>query len=112
MLKVGFDMDWKLIIVGDTEWQQDDSGYYTLIHYINIDCRTCEAACINCKDGQIRLDIMDKDDMPVISFQGTADNVRKHIMQNWPVLLQPEHCSYIGAELARCAILKENYVQD
>ena len=56
---------------------------------------------------------MDKDDIPVISFQGTAENVRKHTMQNISERsISLEHASYIGAELARCAILKENYVQD
>lgn len=91
-------MQWELKQVGDTEWIQDDSGYYTLIHHV--------------KDDIVRLDFMDKDDMPVVSFQGTADNVRKCAMQNLPILLQPEHCSYIGAELARAAILRNKYVQD
>ncbi len=93
-------MEWKLIEVSKTEWQQDDSGYYTLIHYI--------------KDNIVRLDIMDKDDMPVVSFQGKADDVRKRIMQSWAITLciSLEHAAYIGAELAHCAILKKNYVQD
>lgn len=60
-------MTWKLVQVADTKWIQDDSGYYTLINWIN--------------ENTVRLDIMDKDDMPVMSFQGTAENVRRHIMQ-------------------------------
>ncbi|KKN53864.1 hypothetical protein LCGC14_0598230 [marine sediment metagenome] len=108
-------MNWELKEVGETKWVQDNSGYYALIHYIKIDCRTCERACIDCIDGHVRLDFMDKDDMPFISYQGTADDVRKYIMQNWPLVLWPlsiEHASYIGAELARCELQKTNYVQD
>ena len=91
-------MNWKLIEVGKTKWIQDGSGYYTLIHYI--------------KDGVVRIDFMRKDDMPVISFRGNAGDVRKYIMQNLPILLQPEHCSYIGAELTRCALQGTEYIQD
>ena len=91
-------MTWQLIQVGKTEWQQDDSGYYTLIHHI--------------KDDTVRLDVMDKDDMPVVSFQGTADNVRKHAMQYMEFWgLSREHAAYIGAELARCALCQQHYVQ-
>ena len=106
MLKVGFDMQWELKQVDDTEWIQDDSGYYTLIHYV--------------KDNTVRIDFMDRDDMPFISFQGTADNVRKAFMQ-WidnrisqktSYSISCEHASYIGAELARAALLKDKYIQD
>ncbi len=97
-------MEWELKKVDYTEWVQDKSGYYTLVHYI--------------KDDIVRLDFMagkenTYETKPIISFQGIADNVRKHAMQYtefWG--LSREHASYIGAELARCAILKENYVQD
>lgn len=97
-------MVWELIKVNKTEWKPDDSGYYTLIHYIS--------------GITVRLDIMDRDDMPVISFQGTADNVRKHVMQHISAystsirLISVEHASYIGAELARCALLQSKYIQD
>ncbi len=98
-------MDWELIIVGNIEWTQDDSGYYSLIHYV--------------KDDIVRIDFMNRDDMPVVSFQGMADNVRKAAMQwidnkfyQWTTdRMYCEHASYIGAELARCEIFKENYVQ-
>ena len=99
-------MTWQLIQVSKTDWIQDNSGYYTLIHHI--------------KDNIVRLDIMDKDDMPVVSFQGLAGDVRKHVMQ-WQdskisqkvgLGISCEHASYIGAELARCALLKTDYVQD
>lgn len=97
-------MEWQLIKVDKTEWKQDESGYYTLINWI--DANT------------VRLDIMDKNDMPVVSFQGEADDVRKYMMQhfgylgkNWP-LFSYEHAAYIGAELARAELLKSDYVQD
>lgn len=67
-------------------------------------------------DNTVRLDIMDTDDMPVVSFQGTASDVRKRIMQglDWwnPYELSLEHAAYIGAELARCELLKKDYQQD
>ena len=93
-------MEWQLVQVGKTEWMQDESGYYTLIHHI--------------KDNIVRLDIMDKSDMPVVSFQGQADDVRKHSVRLMAGFggFSVEHASYIGAELARCALLKTDYVQD
>ncbi len=110
-------MTWQLIKVKQTKWEQDESGYYTLINYIKEDCRKCNKACINCIDGHVRLDIMDKDDMPVVSFQGKASDVRKHVMQHIPAicsgrLISIDHASYIGAELARCELLGSDYVQD
>lgn len=93
---------WQLIKVQQTDWIQDDSGYYTLINWID--------------DNTVRLDVMDKDDFPVVSFQGVAGDIRKDIMQTskqcnvWGLSL--EHASYIGAELARCELLKTDYVQD
>jgi uncharacterized protein (DUF1684 family) len=99
---------WQLIKVQHTDWIQDDSGYYTLINWID--------------DNNIRLDWMNADDMPVISFQGKASDVRKHATR-WMVLTQHlehkevyefshEHAAYIGAELARCELLGKNYIQD
>ena len=93
-------MQWELKEVGDTEWIQDNSGYYTLIHYV--------------KDDIVRIDFMRENDTPVISFQGMADNVRKAFMQ-WidnrisqktSYSISCEHASYIGAELARAAITR------
>ena len=93
-------MEWQLVQVGKIEWRQDGSGYYTLIHHI--------------KDDTVRLDVMDRGDMPVVSFQGQADDVRKHIMQDFMFCSQIsiEHAAYIGAELARCALLQSEYIQD
>ncbi len=96
-------MTWQLIKVKQTGWKQDESGYYTLINWIDAD--------------NVRLDIMDRGDMPVVSFQGKASDVRKHVMQHIPVicsgrLISIEHASYIGAELARCELFGSDYVQD
>lgn len=111
-------MKWQLIQVSKTEWQQDDSGYYTLIHYIKENCRKCDKACVDCVDGQVRLDIMDKDDMPVVSFQGDASDVRKVAVRRLGQLsgmwhdFSVEHASYIGAELTRCELMQGLYIQD
>lgn len=90
-------MAWILIQVTDIEWIQDDSGYYTLINWIDVN--------------NVRLDIMRTDDTPVISFQGKAENVRKRIMR-FALGISTEHAAYIGAELARAELLKVDYVQD
>lgn len=95
---------WQLIKVPKTDWMQDDSGYYTLINWID--------------DNNVRLDWMDTNDMPIVSYQGAASDVRKYIMQHLGYLgtgwlkLTAEHISYVGAELARCELLKKDYVQD
>ena len=102
-------MTWQLVQVTDTDWIQDDSGYYTLINWID--------------DNNVRLDIMDSFDTPIISFQGKASDVRKHFMQNVDIcsrcitsclryITSFEHAAYIGAELARAELLKTDYVQD
>ena len=94
---------WQLIKVQQTDWIQDDSGYYTLINWID--------------DNTVRLDVMDQDDMPVVSFQGAANDVRKCAMRYAIAfmldgLISLEHAAYIGSELARCELLKTEYVQD
>ena len=92
---------WQLIKVQQTDWIQDDSGYYTLINWID--------------DNIVRLDVMDADDMPVVSFQGAASDVRKksaRFMAGFGFVFSAEHAAYIGAELARCELLKTDYVQD
>lgn len=89
---------WKLIQVTDTEWIPDNSGHYTLINYID--------------ENTVRLDYMDRDDNPLVSYQGTAENVRKHAVRDHELFLSHEHASYIGRELARAELLKTDYVQD
>ncbi len=98
--------EWELIKVNETEWKQDKSEIFTLI------------AC--CPDGTIRLDVMTTKYEPVISFQGKAENVRKvavrwldsRISQKTSDRISCEHSSYIGSELARAELLKDEYVQD
>ena len=95
-------MVWELIKVSETEWRQDSSKYYSLIAYVE-------------PDNQVRLDLMLHVQEPVISFQGKADDVRKaamqHIDQNC-IRISAEHAAYIGSELTRAAMLKNEYVQD
>lgn len=92
---------WQLITVTDTEWIQDASGYYTFIHYVS--------------DNVVRLDYMDKNDNPVISFQGKASDVRKNAIRYAEKQIRyfsVEHASYIGRELVRAELLGSEYVQD
>lgn len=118
---------WKLIHCEHVEWKQDESGHYCIINYIKKSCLNCMDACgslfhsllLNtCPDGyenNIRLDWLTTADQPAVSFEGTADAVRKNAMRyaeehGWNVSL--EHAAYIGAELAKAEILGSNYVQE
>ncbi len=109
-------MDWKLIeVTEDRECTLDDSGVYAVIN--------------RAKDGKIRVDIMTSNDeplqsdMPLISFIGEGNAVRKTVA-NWIAdtdidlggmllvgTISTEHASYIGYEIAR-AMANENYKQD
>ena len=98
---------WQLIKCDAIEWQQDESGYYTIINFINVDEKTEERI--------VRMDIMTTSDQPMISFQGIAENVRKCAMQYadehcWNMSL--EHAAYIGYELHRAAEQGTEYIQD
>lgn len=99
----GYDM-WQLIKVEHTDWIPDESGYYTLINYID--------------DSTVRLDWMCKTDTyehPIMSYQGKADDVRKHAVRFakfHEMDISAEHAAYISAELARCELLRDKYVQD
>ncbi len=100
-------MNWELIKVTKTEWQQDASGIFIYISY--------------CPDGTVRLDVMaDTGLTPVISFQGNAGDVRKTAVRwleyNYHTELcgegfSAEHASYIGSELTRAELLQDKYVQ-
>lgn len=115
------DTAWQLNRVDDIEWTQDKSGVYVLINW----------------DPQIdlvRLDIMPvlptpSDVLPLVSFAGRADNVRKATMR-WFVEnigaacdldcpaeqakrgVSLEHAAYIGAELQCADTERIDYVQD
>jgi hypothetical protein len=92
---------WKLINVENIEWEQDKSGYYSIINPL--------------PDGNVRLDILTSTHSPAWSWQGEASDVRKcfarYSEQNgWS--LSAEHIAYIGYELARAEILGKDYIQD
>ena len=90
---------WQLITCTPIEWEQDDSGMYTLI--------------TKTKAG-VRLDVMYTDDQPCISFEGRAEDVRKAAMRYadehcWN--MSAEHTAYIGWELHRAEV-EDDYIQD
>lgn len=90
-------LNWELVKVQSLEWQQDQSGIYTLIH--------------STPQG-VRVDIMRaEDDYPLRSYMGRAGDVRKQLARDWEDL-SLEHSAYIGFELARAELLRSNYVQD
>ena len=94
-------MNWELIEVPHIEWQQDKSGYYTLINVL--------------PDGRIRLDFMTIDNVPNVSFAGEASDVRKafaRYTEKNGTMLSAEHMAYVGYEIARAEILLNSYVQD
>lgn len=94
-------MIWELIKVEHVEWEQDASGYYTLINFI--------------EDDIIRLDFMTSNDFPAISFQGIASDVRKafaRYTEENGMMLSAEHMAYIGYEIARAELMQALYVQD
>lgn len=104
-------MTWELKVVGDIECTLDDSGVYTTINRVIVYGR-----CFHI----VRLDLMRQSDKnPIMSWQGTANNVRKAVMaflfSRWEIGRQcnvsVEHASYIGYELHR-AETDPNYVQD
>lgn len=108
---------WKLINVTDIKWQQDTSGYYTIINWVKgKSCTGCTASCSEIECGEkVRLDILTTSDQPAISFQGCAENVRKAVMQyaeanDWNISL--EHAAYIGYELCRAEEQGILYMQD
>ncbi len=109
--KMGTKTMWQLHRVDDIEWTQDDSGVYVLISW---DVKTESA----------RLDIMAESfacsPVPLVSFVGRADNVRKaamawfdaRISQQTSQRVSLEHAAYIGAELERADTERIDYVQD
>ncbi len=83
----------------EREWRQDTSGIYTLLHYT---------------PAGVRVDIMDCNDAPLQSFIGQNPNaVRKAVcdfLVNYNCSM--EHISYIGFEICRASVKKNNYIQD
>jgi hypothetical protein len=93
---------WQIVNVPDTQWQADNSGLNCLINWI-------------LPADIVRLDLIAADGVPVISFQGQTDNVRKHSMA-WLSLNCPafdlSHAAYIGSELEKADAERIDYVQD
>ncbi|KKM96265.1 hypothetical protein LCGC14_1179770 [marine sediment metagenome] len=112
-------MDWELREVDDVEATLDGSGLYVVIN------RVVGSAMepTNRDIIRVRADLMTSAgvngknfDEPIMSFIGTANNVRKHLIaflqaEGYTVILSHEHASYIGYELHR-AETDEHYVQD
>ena len=96
-----YNLPWELKEVSDVQWIGDASGVYVLISWRPIT-----------KD--VRLDVMTVEHRPVVSFAGSAGDVRKAAMQ-WLGLtndMSIEHASYIGQELERAAWCEAEYVQE
>lgn len=107
-------MQWELKQADNIEATLDDSGVYVFIH------RVVEHTAHKGYVGDIvrvRADLMATDgDSPIVSFIGSANNVRKHLIgylwhhtHRYPI--STEHASYIGYELLR-AETDPRYVQD
>lgn len=108
-------MNWELKECKAIDCVMDNSGIYTVIHRIE---QTAHSKGHFCSTVLVRVDIMASvDDMPLMSFVGKADDVRKHVIR-WIVIeylyestpLSAEHASYIGSEIAK-AELQVHYVQ-
>ncbi len=117
-------MDWELRRVEDTDAVIDDSGVYVVVHRVETPETHKEYSGIRVT---VRADLMRVDSEPIkgpeeeaaaciMSFQGTANAVRKALARFWsndnmyrPISM--EHASYIGYELLR-AELTPNYQQD
>lgn len=97
---------WRLHNVPDVVWQQDPCGIACIINWL-------------LPEDIVRIDLMDEavadGRRAIVSFQGKADNVRKHTMQ-WLAKYVPsfglDHAAYIGAELERADTERIDYVQD
>lgn len=106
-------MVWELIEAKDRECTIDESGLYAIIN------RSVKTETHKEYSGTrilVRADLMDEQDEPIRSWQGTANNVRKHLIAYIAehygyAAISSEHASYIGYELMR-AEMDSNYVQD
>lgn len=108
-------MEWELVHVKDMEATMDDSGVYVTIH--RVADRTAGINTVRADLWQT-VRISDGADIPLVSFDGTANAVRKHLIHfihdycnGVDKYLSQEHASYIGYELHR-AEATENYVQE
>lgn len=108
-------MKWELKHVDDVEAVLDDSGVYVVVHRIETAETHKEYSGVRVT---VRADLMNQWGDPLVSFQGSANAVRKVLIH----FIHPEgggiyrsisreHASYIGYELLR-AEMTPDYVQD
>ncbi len=103
--------NWTLNYAEPSECIMDNSGIYTVI---NRQEKTETHKQYAGTRISVRIDVMTIDNVPVISFQGQAEDVRKAVIRwienrsFWELSI--EHASYIGAELER-AVSDTKYVQ-
>lgn len=111
-------MNWQLHKVDDIDCTMDDSGVYVVINRVEVKGTHKEYSGM---EVHVRADLMQSaDDEPIVSFEGRANAVRKHLIAfiydhygAWlgPSPISLEHASYIGYELHRAQTVS-NYVQD
>jgi len=102
---------WVLKKAKPSECIMDNSGIYAVI---NRQEKTETHKEYAGKLISVRIDVMSDDNVPLISFEGNAEDVRKDAIRwiddNIFTLVTLEHASYIGAELER-AMLDPGYIQ-
>lgn len=94
---------WRIVDVPETAWTEDPCGISGVINWI-------------LPQDIVRIDLITtQGGRPIVSFQGSTDNVRKHTMQ-WLAKYVPTfdlaHAAYIGAELERADTERIDFVQD
>ena len=101
--------DWKLIEAEDIDATMDDSGLYVIVSRVE-GIGPDLAGDMTQPIVRVRADLMANDlhgDVPRVSFTGTANNVRKNLVQYLQEHhgglrhISMEHASYIGYELLR-----------
>ena len=103
-------MTWELREAKHVEAAPDDSGVYAVINRVAVKTTHKEYSG---EVIRVRLDLMTSAGDPIMSWIGSANNVRKHAIAyiDGRYLSSREHASYIGYELLR-AETDPNYVQD
>jgi len=107
-------MVWKLLEVDEMDCTMDDCGFYVVINRVAE--RRADGDYI-AEFVKVRADLMTKRNKPIVSFIGTANAVRKHLIKYIADryrslgVLSMEHASYIGYELCR-AEKTPGYIQD
>ncbi len=112
-------MQWELHQVSDMECTPDSSGVYVTIHRVSeeITHKGIKGSLVSVR-ADLWQSVNEETDTPLVSFVGTANAVRKHLIRfldrayvTWAVPVSLEHASYIGYELHRAEVT-ENYVQE